>query len=397
MGANYRFSFPAGGYVPFPAGPNGEAHHALVSVDGSTNKNIKVAQLRSLYKKVGMDLTQTSVQAGFGFLHDGSIPSLSHFLSSPAFEFQNDQQLANMIAFMMSFAGSDLPNGATNNVLFPPGTASQDTHAGVGTQVTITDYASAPAADVQLIQEIISEAELGRVGLIARGTIGGVPRGAKLNAPLLPPGPASFQTDRASEVLTRADILALGTPAEPWTLTVVPAGNETRAGIDRDRDGFLDRDEIDAGSDPANGRSVPSIGSNYCTPAVPNSSGAPGAIAAAGSTRATDNDLTLVASSLPTNQFGLFVGSMTQGFTANPGGSAGNLCLGGNLARFNAQVGNSGADGSFRGKIDLRFIPTNPVQPVVAGETWFFQAWFRDVFGGQASSNFTDGLEIVFD
>jgi hypothetical protein len=33
---------------------------------------------------------------------------------------------------------------------------------------------------------------------------------------------------------------------------------------------------------------------------------------------------------------------------------------------------------------------------VVAGESWSFQAWYRDSIGGVATSNFTDGLEVDF-
>ena len=40
----------------------------------------------------------------------------------------------------------------------------------------------------------------------------------------------------------------------------VPNGNGVRAGIDRDSDGFLDRDEIDECSDPADALSVPMPG-----------------------------------------------------------------------------------------------------------------------------------------
>lgn len=388
LGANFRFQGTT--YVPFPPGPEGEAHHALVSVDGSTNRNIKVAQLRALYKKVGMDLTQTSVQAGFGFLHDGSIPSLAHFLSSPTFEFQNDQQLADMIAFMLSFAGSDLPSGATNNILFPPGTASQDTHAGVGTQTTIVDYANAPQTQVNLVQAMIAQASLGRVGLVAKYRAGSEHRGAVLL------NGSSFQTDRATEQIQTVALLALATPADPLTFTVVPLGSQERIGVDRDGDGFFDRDEKDAGSNPANPRSIPSVGTSYCSPAVPNSTGAPGVASGVGSLFVTDNDFTLVASNLPSNQFGFFVGSETQGFTANPGGSLGNLCLGSNIARFTDQIGNAGPGGSFAVAIDLERIPTNPAQAVFAGETWNFQAWFRDTQGPQAVSNFTDGLSATF-
>ncbi len=31
------------------------------------------------------------------------------------------------------------------------------------------------------------------------------------------------------------------------------------------------------------------------------------------------------------------------------------------------------------------------------GETWNFQGWYRDAVGGSATSNFTDGIEIVFE
>ncbi|MEM6570991.1 MAG: hypothetical protein AAF957_21445 [Planctomycetota bacterium] len=388
MGPNARWQ--GGQWVPFPPGPDGEANHGLVSVDGSTNRNIKIPQLRNLYKKVGMDLTQTEVQAGFGFLHDGSISSLVHFLSASAFEFIGDQPIANMTAFMLAFSGSDLPQGSATNILFPPGTESKDTHAGVGTQVTVTDWANAPQAVIDLVTAMQSEADLARVGLVARGLEAGTPRGYAYL------GGASFQKDRIAEQLPALDLLNAATPAAPLTLTVVPFGAQQRIGVDRDEDGFLDRDELDAGSDPANGSSVPDLGTNYCGPAVANASGAPGVISAVGSSAATDGELTLIASSLPTNSAGYFVASMTQDFVVGPGGSAGNLCIGGSVARFAAQVQNSGLSGSFSIDVDLDAIPTNPPQQVLPGQTWNFQAWFRDSAMGQPTSNFTDGLSITY-
>ena len=41
------------------------------------------------------------------------------------------------------------------------------------------------------------------------------------------------------------------------TYTVVPQGSETRIGVDRDADGFLDRDELDVCRDPADPSSFP--------------------------------------------------------------------------------------------------------------------------------------------
>ena len=47
--------------------------------------------------------------------------------------------------------------------------------------------------------------------------------------------------------------------------------------------------------------------------------------------------------------------------------------------------------------VDLTALPRpNGTHSVVAGETWNFQCWFRDKVGGMTTSNFTDGIEILF-
>jgi hypothetical protein len=137
------------------------------------------------------------------------------------------------------------------------------------------------------------------------------------------------------------------------------------------------------------------LGVNYCGPAVPNSSGSSARISATGSPVASANSFDLVASDLPPNQFGYFLASETQGFVVGPGGSQGDLCLGGTVGRFTAQVQSSGAGGSITIPVDLTAIPTTPVSSVVAGETWNFQAWFRD-FNPGATSNFSNGLSVLF-
>jgi hypothetical protein len=141
-----------------------------------------------------------------------------------------------------------------------------------------------------------------------------------------------------------------------------------------------------------------SIGTPYCA-VVPNSTGGPGELSASGSVAVSVNDVTLAAESLPTNAFGFFLTSLTQGFVANPGGSQGNLCLGGSIGRYvgAGQIMNSGASGSFALQIDLTQTPT-PVGPVAVapGETWNFQTWHRDAVAGSATSNFTNGLSITF-
>jgi len=134
------------------------------------------------------------------------------------------------------------------------------------------------------------------------------------------------------------------------------------------------------------------VGTNYCQ-ANPNSTGFAAAIYAFGSTIVTDADFGLGAAELPPNRFGYFLASRSQAFFAQPGGSQGNLCLGSPIGRFASQVQSSGPLGAFSIAVDLANIPN--LGAVVAGETWNFQCWYRDV-NPSSTSNFTDGLEVVF-
>lgn len=148
-------------------------------------------------------------------------------------------------------------------------------------------------------------------------------------------------------------------------------------------------DNISCPNDPGN-----QIGTNYCM-ANPNSTGATGQISAAGTAVASANSFTLIASDLPPNQFGLFIASLSQGFSPNAGGTSnGNLCLGGQIGRINI-VQNTGANGEFSLMLDLTAIPQgNGSVAVMAGDVWNFQAWHRDGVG--QGSNFTNGLEVPF-
>jgi hypothetical protein len=138
------------------------------------------------------------------------------------------------------------------------------------------------------------------------------------------------------------------------------------------------------------------LGTNYCGPANTNSSGQSAVISATGFTIVAANNLTLTVSQLPLNQFGYFLNSDTQGFIPFPGGSQGNLCLGGFIGRHTKQLGNSGSSGVLSIAVDLANLPrpSGPYQ-VLAGETWNFTCWFRDK-NPTATSNFSDGISITF-
>jgi hypothetical protein len=119
-----------------------------------------------------------------------------------------------------------------------------------------------------------------------------------------------------------------------------------------------------------------------------------------GSAHVAANDLVLVVSDMPLNAFGYFLTSRTQGFVQNPGGSQGNLCLGGSIGRYvgPGQVQSSGAAGAISLALDLTRTPTpTGFVAVQVGEVWSFTAWFRDSLGGVAVSNFADGYEVMFE
>jgi hypothetical protein len=130
------------------------------------------------------------------------------------------------------------------------------------------------------------------------------------------------------------------------------------------------------------------LGGVYCH-STANSTGVEARLVASGSPAVDDDLLYLTAHRLPQHEFGYFVASQTQGFVQGPGGSQGDLCLGGQIVRFVQQVGSSGEEGLISIAIPLS------TPPVLAGETWNFQGWFRDHNPG-ATSNFTEAVSVAF-
>jgi hypothetical protein len=139
------------------------------------------------------------------------------------------------------------------------------------------------------------------------------------------------------------------------------------------------------------------LGTNYCM-ANNNSTGVSASMSGAGSLSVAANNLTLHTTGMPQNSFGYFLTSRDPGFTANPGGSQGNLCLSGSTGRYvgPGEIQNSGASGTISLAVDLSQhpTPTGPIQ-VLAGDTWRFTSWYRDA-NPAATSNFSDGLELIF-
>lgn len=98
---------------------------------------------------------------------------------------------------------------------------------------------------------------------------------------------------------------------------------------------------------------------------------------------------------LPTSSFGYFLASRVVGLVPNAGGSPGTLCLGGSIGRFG--VFNSGPNGAHEHTLDPQAIQQpNGTVNALAGDRWAFQCWHRDSVGGVATSNFTNGVTVLF-
>jgi YVTN family beta-propeller protein len=240
--------FLGASWAPVPPDALGAQHHAVLSLAAPFSILIKVPQLRSVAELEGFDFNALENTSGFGLGHDGKFDSPIRFLPTSSFA-NGGQEAADLLAFLLAFNGSDLPTGSLGSVFEPPGPASQDSHAAIGKQVTV---ALADAQSLSFAQQLLELADTGAVALAAKGRLLGLARG------WLYLGDALWQSDRQVESLDTLSLLAIAQPGNELTITALPHAIATRIAIDRDADGWLDRDELDHGADPADPGSVPS-------------------------------------------------------------------------------------------------------------------------------------------
>jgi DNA-binding beta-propeller fold protein YncE len=216
----------------------------------------KSPQLRASYQKVGMfgfpqsfivnvrDHEHKGDQIrGLGFTHDGSIDSVFRFLSALGFS---------------PITGGGIPDSPEGDLLrrqlesfvmaFPSNLAPI-----VGQQVTLThDNALVAGPRIDLL---IARANAGECDLIAKAL------DSHDEAGFLYIGSGLFASNRQLEPnLSDASLRAFAASEQlgrEVTYTCTPPGSGVRLAIDRDADGFLDGDEEDDGSDPADPASTP--------------------------------------------------------------------------------------------------------------------------------------------
>jgi YVTN family beta-propeller protein len=224
---------------------------------------IKIPHLRNMYQKVGMfgmpavpfllsgDNGHKGAQIrGFGFLHDGSIDTLFRFFRAEVFENKSAFPFLGLVGFDGP-AGPDGLGGDIKRRQVEQFVLAIDSNLRpiVGQQITLTDTNAATVnARINLL---INRAAAGDCDLVVKGALAGEARGWTRSGGV-------FVSDREGETTTDAALRAQASVAgQERTYFCVPPGSGVRIGIDRDEDGYYDRDELDHGSDPADPSSYP--------------------------------------------------------------------------------------------------------------------------------------------
>jgi len=257
-----------------------DAAHSHFGTDGmssfeSETQDFKIPHLRNLYQKIGMfgfpnvapfigatgDATLPAAGTfmddqvrGFGFLHDGSVDTIFRFHNAGVFTNGFNNGATN------AMCGTTDPNTCRRNVEQFMFAFDSDLAPVVGQQATLTSPPNSNAVAVgSRITLMLQRAAAGECDVVVKGNFAGVERGWVCTGSGCS-GNASFRSDRTGEpFLTDAQLRSqANTAGQELTYTAVPAGSGIRIGIDRDLDGFPDRTELDAGTDPADPASFPS-------------------------------------------------------------------------------------------------------------------------------------------
>src|SRR6185503_14303096 len=123
------------------------------------DQDIKVPQLRNMYKKSGFsDVPGAVNKRGFGFIHDGSVDNLFNFLHFSGFSFPGgDPQRRDVEAFLLAFDTGMAP--------------------AVGYQITFGGANNADPVAIARVDTLKAQADAGNCQLIAKGRVSGQPRG----------------------------------------------------------------------------------------------------------------------------------------------------------------------------------------------------------------------------
>jgi DNA-binding beta-propeller fold protein YncE len=227
-------------------------------------EGFKTPHLRNQYQKVGMfgmpniasnpgsDAFLGDQVRGFGFHHDGSVPTIFLFNGATSNGAGFDQSPATPGGFPPGPEGEKQKRQVEDYLLaFDSNLAPI-----VGQQTTLTNGNATVVGE--RIDLLIDRARAGECDLVVKGGSNHGERGYFYDA-----AANRFVGNRRSDApLSDASLRQRASQKDgELTYTCTPPGSGVRVGIDRDEDGVLDGDEEDAGSDPANAASTIRAGS----------------------------------------------------------------------------------------------------------------------------------------
>ena len=208
----------------------------LMAVEGGgLAENFKTPHLRNAYQKVGMFGSTGNPNdgypfvgeqiRGFGYQSDGSIDSVSEFLTLEfnLFNFETETDKQNVVDFVLSMVGEMAPV--------------------VGQQVTLNHNNVFDPATRERINLLYARAKVtsprSECDLIVKGELFGKPAGALLNKQ----DKFVFDSRKSVPVSLQPLMYAAAIKGNFLTFTCAPPGSGYRMALDRDEDGILDADE----------------------------------------------------------------------------------------------------------------------------------------------------------
>jgi DNA-binding beta-propeller fold protein YncE len=199
-----------------PSGTNGLVIAGTVLQEA---QQMKVPQLRNMYRKVGFLRQPGPQKSGFGFIHDGSIDTLTTFFNQPVFNPWPSGTKDDIVTFLMSLDTGTAPAVGYQFVLDQQNAGS-----------TWSNYVSLTTA----------RAAAGDLALTAHGVVDGQQLGL-----LYVPANSHFTTSRTGVgPFTSAQLQSKAVSGQAkLSFTAVTPGSGQRLAIDRDQDGVKDGDE----------------------------------------------------------------------------------------------------------------------------------------------------------
>jgi DNA-binding beta-propeller fold protein YncE len=191
-------------------------------------QHFKVAHMRNLYHKIGMFGQSTGGGhkgdqiRGFGYLHDGSVDTVEHFLENPVFNTLSDAEEKQLEEFSLEFPTDLAPVVGQQVTLTASNSGVVNSRISLLIQRASTNFSSL------MLGGTVKECDL-----IVKGTVGGVETGWVRESG------GQFRSD-TNALIADAPLRALAVSEGPLTYTCAPPGSGTRMGINRDQDDLLD-------------------------------------------------------------------------------------------------------------------------------------------------------------